>query len=300
VTTATGYAHPSYVEVFQDFGAPKLLPASGGTILVRPIPGTGERDAMGCYPLFCCDDWRALREDIETLEGLVSLVLVADPFAPIAPDDMTRIFSHVVPFKTHFIADLKSAPEHVVSPSRLRAANKALERLDVEIVAAPMTALDDWMTLQAGLTTSRGLHGMKALDRGAIARLLQVPGIVVIRASHRGTTLGMHLEFVQGDIVYGHLAAYATTARRQGVAGALHLWELRHFRGKAAYIDWGGESGVVERRLGSLANFKRGFSNMERTCFLCGTILDRTAYERLAHATGPTTYFPAYRHGEFA
>ncbi|HSS29061.1 MAG TPA: hypothetical protein VLL50_14020, partial [Usitatibacter sp.] len=63
-----GYAHPGYAGSLAEFGTPRELPASGGWLLEREIPGGG-RDAMGCYPLLCCRDWRALREDLDSLEG---------------------------------------------------------------------------------------------------------------------------------------------------------------------------------------------------------------------------------------
>ena len=41
-----------------------------------------------------------------------------------------------------------------------------------------------------------------------------------------------------------------------------------------------------------LTRFKRGWATGERIAHLCGRVLDRAAYSRLA---GPSDWFPAYR-----
>src|SRR5689334_21386054 len=77
----TGYQHPGYVASLAAFGEPVSLPRSQGFILRRKIPGTPYCDATGTYPLFCCQDWRGLSDDITELgSALVSVVLIADPF----------------------------------------------------------------------------------------------------------------------------------------------------------------------------------------------------------------------------
>jgi hypothetical protein len=60
----SGYMHPNYAHSLREFGEPRELPGSGGWILERIIPGTPYRDAMGCYPLFACNDWSKLANDL--------------------------------------------------------------------------------------------------------------------------------------------------------------------------------------------------------------------------------------------
>ena len=48
--TRAGYMHPFYAEALSEFGTPVALPASGGWLLERCLPGTADRDAMGPYP----------------------------------------------------------------------------------------------------------------------------------------------------------------------------------------------------------------------------------------------------------
>ena len=103
----SGYLHPAYAESLAEFGTPYLLPASGGWLLKRPVPGVPYQDAMGCYPLFACRDWSQLGADLADIRtDLVSLALVADPFGIYEYTTLKRCFDTVSPFKDHFIIDL--------------------------------------------------------------------------------------------------------------------------------------------------------------------------------------------------
>ncbi len=61
----TGYLNQAYAHSLSEFGNPRLLPQSQGSILEREILESSYRDAMGCYPLFACKDWAHLSEDIK-------------------------------------------------------------------------------------------------------------------------------------------------------------------------------------------------------------------------------------------
>jgi hypothetical protein len=66
------------------------------------------------------------------------------------------------------------------------------------------------------------------------------------------------------------------------------------------WIDAGGVPGLAERAT-NLAAFKQGWTNTTRQTYLCGKMLDPEAYRALSAAAGnpETSYFPAYRWGEF-
>lgn len=300
MTAWTGYANPDYAGIYSALGAPVALPISGGTLLRRKIPGTDMHDLMGCYPVFCCADWSALRGDIAALgQGDVSVVLVADPFLDGGKDRLSQIFDIVRPFKTHYIADLSQPLDHFVPAKRLREAHRALRKLEVEVAPTPSALVDDWMDLQARSRHAAHASGVNRLSRDEAARLFDLPEIVILRALDRGRTVGMHVEIQQGDVVFGHFATYDPDAYRLGVSPALHLCELEHFTGRARWYDHGGVPGTEDANNG-LSRFKQDFSNTTRTAFLCGSVLDRDAYDRLS-AQGITAkdfYFPAYRAAE--
>src|ERR1039458_447089 len=88
-----GYLNAGYAASLAEFGTPRKLPHSDGWLLERDIPDSPHRDAMGCYPLFCCRKWTGLAQDIEGLwEDLISVALVADPFGEYSEADLKRAF----------------------------------------------------------------------------------------------------------------------------------------------------------------------------------------------------------------
>jgi hypothetical protein len=144
----TGYLHPEYAQSLSEFGIPRALPRCGGWILKRSIPGFPDCDAMGCYPLFACQDWSQLYSDIEVLEGeLVSLSIVTDPFGKYNRKYLNQCFENVVPFKEHFIVDLHQQINKCISKHHGRYAQKALQCIHVEKPEKPVDFIDDWVKL---------------------------------------------------------------------------------------------------------------------------------------------------------
>ena len=106
----SGYLHPAYAESFDELGRPRELAACGGWCLERKVPRAGVLDGMGCYPLFCCRDWRALAADLDELERqLVTFTVVTDPFGEFTLDDLRRTFDIVRPHKRHYVTDVLAA-----------------------------------------------------------------------------------------------------------------------------------------------------------------------------------------------
>src|SRR6185436_10515896 len=101
-----GYRHPGYATSLSEFGTPLYLPRSGGWLLVREIPNSTRRDAMGCYPLFFCDDYEALAADLQDLApDIVSVVLVADPVSPPAAKVLGSVFDFARAYKPHYFLE---------------------------------------------------------------------------------------------------------------------------------------------------------------------------------------------------
>jgi hypothetical protein len=139
MTDLIGYAHPNYALSLQEFGEPRELPRCGGWILVRSIPGTPYKDAMGCYPLFACLDWTKIHEDLEDVgDDLVSLILVTDPFSGVVPIYLEQCFDLVRPFKTHYITDLSHPLESFVDKKHRYYARRSLKQMEVEVSLTPV------------------------------------------------------------------------------------------------------------------------------------------------------------------
>ena len=131
-----GYLHPGYAASLAEFGAPLELPSCGGWLLKRRIPGFPHYDAMGCYPLFACQDWTQLKGDLDALEQeLVTVSLVTDPFGDFSVDYLQACFDVVKPFKNHFIVDLRQPMADFVSKDHCRSARTSFKKgVEVEIV----------------------------------------------------------------------------------------------------------------------------------------------------------------------
>lgn len=289
-----GYAGPLYAGSLAEFGTPRPLRRSGGWILEREIPGTPHRDAMGPYPLFVCENWSALHEDLgEVGEDLVSLTIVTDPFGDYDEALLHKCFDAVRPFKEHFVTDLK-AP--TISKHHRYYARKALEKVDVEECGEPMRFLDEWTALYEGLASRHGIAGIKAFSRDAFALQLRVPGLVMLRAVSGKETVGLHLWYVSGGVAYSHLAASSERGYELMASYALHRFAIESIAGRVRWLDLGAGAGVV-REASGLDRFKKGWSNGTRTAYLCGRIFDHEVYKELSQGSD-IEYFPAYRAGE--
>jgi hypothetical protein len=298
-----GYAHPDYARALAEYGTPRELPRCGGWLLERPVPGHSYRDAMGCYPLFCCHDWSGLKGDLDELAGeLICVHLVADPFGDYTPDTLRACFpERMTTFKQHYVLDLREPIERAVRKQVRSCAKAALRHLQVERCSNPLDHLDDWMRVYGALIEKHELRGIHAFSRASFQAQMNVPGLEMFRAADRDRTVGMLSWFVRGDIGYAHLMGIDPEGYRLGAAYALLWSSAQYFAGHLRWLDIGGVPGQRHDRESGLALFKRGWSNTTRVSYFCGRILDKDAYEALASANGAdsTGHFPAYRRGEF-
>jgi hypothetical protein len=300
---AYGYSHRGYAEALKEFGAPRHLHRSGGWLLERSIPDTSYRDAMGCYPLFACDDWSKLDQDLDELgDELVSVALVADPFGDHDPELLQKCFPDVlVPFKEHLVTDLSQPPDSFIDPQHRRKARRALERLNVEHCDDPLHFVDDWNNLYANLIKRHGIQGLSAFSATSFKAQLAVPGISMFRATHDDETVGMTLWYADRDVAYYHLGAYTDTGYELEASFALFWRVLDHFASQGLrWLNLGAGAGLANQTDG-LTRFKRGWSTGTRPAYFCGRIFDRMKYEEALRArnVGLSEYFPAYRKGEF-
>jgi hypothetical protein len=299
-----GYMHPGYAESLVEFGAPRELPQCGGWILERQIPGFPYRDAMGCYPLFCCQDWSQLHADLEGIgDELVSLALVTDPFGEYDLTYLQRCFEDtIIPFKEHFVVDLHRPVNDIVSKNRRKKARKALKEVCVEECQEPAQFIGEWVALYTTLSERHNITGIRAFSRAAFAEQLSIPGMVMLRAVYRGTTVGITLWFVQGKVGYGHLAAFNKIGYELRASYALDWFAFEFFSDKVRWLDLGAGAGITDDSTDGLSEYKRGWSTGTRTVYFCGRIFDRQRYAEIVKAKGIASneHFPAYRKGEFA
>ena len=299
-----GYRHPEYAESLSEFGTPRELPRCGGWILERPLPGLPDRDAMGCYPLFCCQDWSQLHADLEEIGSqIVSLSLVTDPFGEYNAAYLQRCFKDLVrPFKEHFIIDLSQPIDTFVSRHHRRYARKAFREVQVERCQYPAQFSDEWMNLYDNLIRRHDIRGIPAFSQMAFSKQLKIPGLVMLRAVHKDTTVGMALWYIQKEVGYYHLAAYSETGYQFRASFALFWYAIEYFANRIRWLNLGAGAGVKGSDIDGLSQFKSGWSTGTRTTYFCGRIFDHARYSEVINAKEikATGYFPAYRTGEFA
>ena len=300
-----GYAHADYAASLSEFGTPRLLPNSGSWILERRIPGSDYSDAMGCYPLFACQNWSQLREDLETIRNdLVSVSLVTDPFGEYDAAYLRSCFPDVaVIFKEHFVSNLSRRQEPFVNSHHRRNARRALREMSVEKCANPQDFLSDWIELYSTLITRHDIKGMLAFSPESFSRQFRVPGMVAFRAVKDSQTIGMVLWYQQDDRAYYHLGAYSPTGYELRASFALFSYSIEYFAAQG--IEWlslGAGAGSGTAADSGLSRFKQGWSTNTRPVYFCGRILDRERYQEIIKVqnVAATNYFPAYRHGEFS
>lgn len=297
-----GYSHPDYANSLSEFGTPRALPRCGGWILERPIPGFTYQDAMGCYPLFSCEDWSGLHPDLEEIgDDLVSLALVTDPFGNYDLAALRRSLGLVKPFKEHYVADLRRPLNEIVGKRHRKNAHRALRSVQVDVCEEPIRYLEEWTMLYGNLIEKHNISGVQAFSRESFAKQLSIPGATMLRATGSGTTVGAQIYFMHGDVAHCHLGAVSQRGYELGAFFAMDLYSIEYFAEKANWLNLGGGAGVTCDGTDGLSLYKKGWATETRTSYFCGRIFDEARYAELAKCKGAplTDYFPAYRKGEF-
>src|SRR5437764_8540564 len=276
----TGYLHPLYARSLSEFGTPVQLALCGGWLLERRVPNSDLKEAMGCYPLFCCTDWTRLAADIEEIKDrYVTISLVVDPFAPVTTVDLSRYFQLVQSFKKHFIIDVTDSTDRHVHRHHRYYARRALRQIQVRLVDDPRACLDDWMRLYQILVERHHLRGIKAFSKTAFATQFNVPGLVIFKASRNGRTIGLHLWYLQSGVAYSHLSASDYEGYSLRAAYALHWSAIQEFKRNHAQelrcIVLSEYAGATEDGRNGLSIFNRIWATCENLKNFSGDIFHR-------------------------
>lgn len=300
-----GYISSDYAQSLSEFGKPIKLPKSQGWILKRKIPDEPFYDAMGCYPLFCCKNWSELHYDLENNVGddIVSLSIVTDPFGDFDEGYLKNCFSDVcIPFKEHFVVNLDNSLNSIISKHHRKKSLKALKEIKVERCKDPIEILDEWVSLYSILVDKHKIKGLRAFSSYAFKKQLKVPGIVVFKGLFNDELVGIQLWYNHGKIAYTHLSAYSTKGYTLSASYAIRWYSIEYF--KDNNLDWlnlGAGAGLNKNGRNGLTKFKEGWSTDKKIAYFCGRIFDKSLYNKIIDEKNirKTSYFPAYRDGEF-
>lgn len=288
------YLSKLYAGAFGNGYEPVRLEALGGYVLKRPIAGTDYADAMGCYPLCPLAENAALEKDFEMLaaQGIVSLVLVTDPFFAMSVPRLEQLFDKVrVAYKEHFVIDF-TQPEFAYSKHHRDRVRKAVKSVEVRKIAL-RDHLDEWCALYDGLVQKRGVTGIQAFSRHYFEALCALEP-EMFGGFSEGRLVCAHLCLQHAGHGYSHLTASSEEGYKLRATFAVYDFTFRHFAEHGGKMfDLGGGAGVENASEG-LAQFKQGFSNATRPCHLVGKIINPAIYEKLS-AVKQSNFFPAYR-----
>lgn len=296
-----GYAHPKYAESLRAWGVPRRLVACDGWAIERAIPHGSHRDAMGCYPLFFCRHWERLAADVAALrEDLVAFSIVADPFGCPGSELLRDVFDTVLHFKDHFVTEFDRPLHRIVKASHLANVRKAQRSVTVSLCQKPQERIDEWMQLYAVLARRRSITGLRLVSAEAFAMQFSLPGLVLFEAHADDVLVGLDAWYLQGDVAYGHVVAFSELGYQLRASYATKWAALSYFESRVRWVDLGGGAGLSANDDGLMA-FKAGWATAKRPVFFCGKILRPMEYEALSASAGHagSSYFPAYRHGEF-
>lgn len=295
----SGYASPNYARSLAEFGMPFHLSRSDSWILVREIAHSANFDAMGCYPLFVCQDWSKVSQDFSESAGhLISIALVTDPFGDYTPDLLRETFSDVmIPFKEHFIIDLVNQPDRFVSEHHRYYARKSLRETAVSVCTDAAAHLDDWCVLYDHLKKRHDISGISAFSGNSFEAQFSTAGLVAFKAVKDDKIIGMQLWYIMDNRAFYHLNAVSEDGYRYNVSYGMMWTAIQHFQGLGIrWTNLGAGAGLNDGSNG-LTDFKRGWSNGRRQTYFCGKIINQDLYARLVikTQTKESSFFPAYR-----
>jgi hypothetical protein len=254
--------------------------------------------------LFFCQNWNALKEDLADLsEEVVSVGLVADPYGNYTQEQLADCFDVVNAYKVHYIADLTKPLDTLGSKHHRKIAQSALEKMEVKVCEHTERFAKGWTKLYQNLSHRHQIKGIRAFSEQAFTRQLQMPEIIVHKAMYKGEVIGAQLFFQHNDVVHCHLGAVNDLGYSLGAFYALDYYSIEYFSGKANKLDIGGGTGIFrDEKKDGLSRYKKGWSTEIRPVYFCGSITSPERYSALAlvNNINKTSYFPAYRLGEFA
>ncbi|HZZ90103.1 MAG TPA: GNAT family N-acetyltransferase [Caulobacteraceae bacterium] len=287
------YASSLYAEALAHVGEPVRVDAWDSFVIARSLPFGEGLDATGAYPMAVFSPNADLQGGLESLActGLVSLVLVPDPFASPSPQQLAGAFALCRPFKTHYLVETAngvSFTKHHRDRVRRGARRCRIERVTLA------DHLAGWGELYAGLADRRAIRGVADFPPAYFARLAQASELVALAAFVDDHLAAMTLWFEHGGVVYNHLTASDAVGYANGANFALYGAAIDVFAG-AAMMNLGGGAGFDDDPDDGLAAFKRGFANAETRALICGAILDPRRYAALTAGRPATNFFPAYR-----
>ncbi|MDQ0025358.1 hypothetical protein J2X90_003175 [Variovorax paradoxus] len=297
---ASPYASKRYAKAVAQAATPVSLQRAGGWLLRRRVGTTPWFDARACYPLFSCNDWEMLPDDLSSLDrDLVCVTAVIDPLHCARAETLRRAFPDMLKvYKMHYVADLGSDLLRSVSSHHRRNIKFALNEVEIEICAEPRAFAPDWLQLYATLTERHRVSGSADFSPHSLVQQLDLPGLTVLRATKDGATVGMTLWLANERHVYYHLGAYSDTGYACRASFGMFWVAIQHFgRLGLECINLGAGAGLRGDIEDGLSRFKQGWATHVLPAFLAGRVGGPARFSSLCNGARQEQddYFPLYR-----
>ncbi|HSM24737.1 MAG TPA: hypothetical protein VK856_07745, partial [Anaerolineaceae bacterium] len=264
--------------------------------------GTPYFDAMGPYPLFFCEHWENLTDDLNNLsEQLISVSMVVGPFSDIPLDDYNQYFEVLYPYKDHYILDTSLPLIESISKHGRIDARRALKDVTVEHRVSPDIDLDEWVDLYHHLIIRHNISGIRAFSRESFAKQLAIPNTHYFRAVHNGEVVAGNLFYIQDNVAYGHLLAITPLGYKFGASHANKWVAIQHLSKTIRWISYGGGTVKNGAKKNGLDAFKLGWSNTIRKSYFIGKVMQKEIYDHLTDVYNQShqKWFPSYRTNDF-
>ena len=297
-----GYLHPLYAQSFTNIGEPLFLPRCKGWLIKRQIPGTFLYDAMGPYPLFFCEDWQSLIDDLKALaDQLISVSFVIGPFSEIPIKTFMEYFDQFYVYKEHYIYDTNLSLTETISKYRIRDARRALRNLTVEHKVSPDINLVEWTNLYNHLIKRHNITGIRSFSKDCFAKQLAIPNTHYFRALLKDEIVGGNIFFIQRNVAYGHLLALTPLGYKLGASHAIKWIAIQDLSNIVRWINFGGGTSRKSEQTTGLDQFKQSWTNTKKETHFCGKIFHNEIYHHLARINGleDRNWFPSYRYNDF-
>ena len=295
-----GYGSQLYAKSFSEFGIVDATPLAGLQLIRRPLPG-GHFDLTGVYPFSSCRDWSMLPRDLDFMRatGAVSIVFASDPLADLEVGELLSSWPIHRASKSHFVIDMTQDWRGQSSKNTRWSARRGRELHTFEIVDASAQHSGCFWSLYRQSIAHHQMCGVQRLSAPIIAAQLEVPGALIAFARHRNELCGALISYQQGDNAYLHLMGLSAQAHSLHTSNGLIDATLEELEARGSrFASLGGGRGSGNDPEDGLFRFKRRWTTVRRTCWLCGVVLDRDAYRSLVTTTGLSQqpFFPSYRY----
>lgn len=243
-------------------------------------------------------DWTSVGADLQTLpEDVVSFVGVTDPFGDYSKPLLDGAFPDLVTqYKDHHVVE--SARWSGGSKHHRYYARRAARLVRARLADDPAEYAGVWWSLASVLAERHSIRGIGALSAGAYRKQLAIPGVNLFLAeADDGEIVAAQIWMTNEGAAYNHAMASSERGYAISASYALYAASIDHLSRRFPLLDLGATADESPR--GGLGQFKAGWATTTRPVFLCGKILNASAYAALsAGVPDEVRYFPRYRAAE--